>query len=123
MFLTDLLLLFARLPSIEDKKKNRYPELNEKTKDKVEGWCKNIRQLNSDIGRQVSILDSLDGAGEGNTGHGGGEVKRNYMNLIIGRLQKDIEDIIGVCKKTMVLNNKKTVSDQQKNNQDWILMK
>jgi hypothetical protein len=57
------------------------------------------------------MLESLDGAGDGNISHGGGEVKRNYMNLIIGRLQKDIEDIIGVCKKCMVLNLKKTVSD------------
>lgn len=45
------------------------------------------------------------------------------MSLIITRLQKDIEDMIGVCKRCMVLNLKKTVSDDQKNEQDWILMK
>jgi len=56
-------------------------------------------------------LESLDGAGDGNIGHGGGEIKRNFMSLIIGRLQKDIEDMISVCKKCMVLNIKKTVTD------------
>lgn len=102
-----------RLPSIEDKKKNKYPELNEKTKDKAEGWCKNIRSLNSEVGKQVNFLDGLDGdASQGNIGNGQGEIKKNYMSLVIGRLQKDIEDIIGVCKKCMVLNMKRTVSDQ-----------
>jgi len=49
-----MLLYFSfRLPSIDDKKKNRFPDLNDKTKDKVEGWCKNIRNLNGDIGKQV----------------------------------------------------------------------
>lgn len=100
-----------RLPSIDDKKKGKYPPLNEKTKDKVEGWCKNIRQLNTDIGRQVQVLDGLGGGFDGGGGGGSGEVKLNYMNIIIGRLQKDIEDMIAVCKKCMVLNLKKTVSD------------
>lgn len=58
------------------------------------------------------MLEALDGgAGDGNTGGGVGETKKNYMSLIISRLQKDIEDMIGVCKKCMVLNIKKTVSD------------
>lgn len=76
--------------------------MNERTKDKVEVWCKNIRTLNSDIGKQVGILDALDGgSSDGNMvggGPGGGEIKKNYMSLIMARLQKDIEDMIGVCK-------------------------
>ena len=60
----------------------------------------------------MGILDALDGgSGEGNIGHGAGEVKRNYMSLITTRLQKDIEDMVAVCKKVMVLNIKKNVSD------------
>ena len=68
-------------------------------------------------------MESLDGANEGTIGHGKGEIKKNYMGLIIARLQKDIEDIINVCKQCMVLNMRKTVSDQAKNDQDWIIMK
>jgi len=92
------------LPSIDDKKKNRFPELSDKTKDKVEGWCGNIRNLNSDIGKQVQLLDVLGGhGGTGGVGKGG-DVQRNYMGLIIMRLQKDVEDLINICKKVMVLN-------------------
>lgn len=39
------------LPSIEDKKKNKYPPLSDKTKDKAEGWLKTIRTLNTDVGQ------------------------------------------------------------------------
>jgi len=45
------------------------------------------------------------------------------MGLIIMRLQKDVEELINICKKVMVLNQKKTVSDLEKNDQDWVLKK
>ena len=60
-------------------------------------------------------MEALDGADDGNVGHGKGETKKNYMGLIIARLQKDIEDIINVCKKCLVLSLKRNVSDDSKN--------
>ena len=66
-----------------------------KTKDRVEGWRKNIHALTNDMKKQVDQLESLDN-GESNN-EGGGEMRRDYFNLIVNKLNKDIEELMKIC--------------------------
>lgn len=45
------------------------------------------------------------------------------MQIIIKRLQKDIEDLFKICQMTMVLNVNKTVTDPKENEDQWTIMK
>ena len=73
------------LPSIEDKKKGKFPALSDKTKDKVEDWCKNIRTLNTDMGKQMHYLDNISVGLDMGRGDGG-NVHSNYQFIIVKRL-------------------------------------
>jgi hypothetical protein len=66
-----------------------------KTKDRVEGWRKNIHALTNDMKKQVDQLESLDN-GESNN-EGGGEMRRDYFNLLVNKLNKDIEELMKIC--------------------------
>ena len=79
-----------------------------KTKDRVEGWRKNIHALTSDMKKQVDQLESLDNGDS--TAEGGSDMKRDYFNNLVNKLIKDIEDLLKICQKVTALNNKKVVS-------------
>lgn len=66
-----------------------------KTKDRVEGWRKNIHGLTSDLKKQVGILENLD-SGEQNES-GGSDNRRDYFSMIVAKMQKDIEDLVRIC--------------------------
>ena len=67
---------------------------------------------------QVSILEGLDN-GEQNES-GGGDNRRDYFTLLIGKLQKDIEDLVRICQKVLTLNIKKNTA-QSESDQAWTL--
>ena len=66
-----------------------------KTKDRVEGWRKNISNLTADLKKQVNILEDL-GSGEQTT-DGGGDMRRNYFEMIVAKMQKDIEELVRIA--------------------------
>ena len=114
------------LPPYEEykqaQKRGKQANINDKTKGQVESWCKNVRQLNEDLQKNINTLGNLkDGHDIG--GNGGGTVTSNYMAIIIKRLQKDVEDLFKLCQLTMVLNVKKTVTDAKENDDQWTIMK
>ena len=67
-----------------------------KTKDRVEGWRKNVGQLTGQLKNQMRNLEELGGDGE-NNGDGRGDVRRDYFKLLVSKLQKDIEDLVKIC--------------------------
>ena len=81
-----------------------------KTKDRVEGWRKNIHSLTGDLKKQTKILDNLD-PGEQNES-GGVDNRRDYFGMLIKRLQDDIDGVMGIARKVMTLNMKKNVSSK-----------
>lgn len=60
-------------------------------------------------------LEELGGDGE-NNGDGRGDVRRDYFKLLVTKLQKDIEDLVKICKDVLTLNLKKLATN---NDQDW----
>jgi hypothetical protein len=92
-----------------------------KTKDRVEGWRKNIHALTTDLKKQVNILDELDN-GDNNT-EGRGDIRRDYFSMVVARLQKDIEDLVRICQKVMTLNIKKAAGNKEVNDQNWTLQR
>ena len=82
-----------------------------KTKDRVEGWRKNINNLTNDLKNQVKILDNLD-SGESNT-EGGGDIRKDYFSNLVNKLNKDIEDLVKVCEKVTVIDLKKMSKPEQ----------
>lgn len=94
---------------------------NVKTKDRVEGFRKNIQDLSKDIKAQATLLDRLDDGDENQ--EGGGDIKRDYFSMMVARLQKDIEELVRICEKLMSLNINKAISSKESNEQNWTLMR
>ena len=89
-----------------------------KTKDRVEGWRKNIHALTNDLKHQVNLLDDI-GSGESNT-EGGGDMRKDFFSNLVHKLNKDIEDLVKICQRVTTLNLKKKSDDNEKN---WIIKK
>ena len=67
-----------------------------KTKERVDTWRKGIDGLTDDLKAQVNILEELDSGQDKNDG-GGGDVRRDYFEMIVSKLQKDIEELVRIC--------------------------
>jgi hypothetical protein len=82
--------------------------------------------LNDDLQKQIAFLGNLGNAHEIG-GNGGGAATSNYLNIIVRRLQKDVEDLMKICQLTMVLDVKKITTDQRLDDDQidsqWIIMK
>lgn len=111
---------------VKSKKTGKDAKISERTKGQVEAWCKNVRHLSDDLQKQLVFLGNLGNANEIG-GNGGGAATSNYMNIIVKRLQKDVEDLMKVCQLTMVLDVKKIATDQRLDEEQidsqWILMR
>lgn len=88
-------------------------ETDGKTKDRVEGWRKNIHAFTNDIKAQATLLDRLND-GEDNQ-EGGSDIKRDYFTMMVARLHKDIEELVRICEKLMSLNINKSISSKESN--------
>lgn len=66
-------------------------------------------------------MDELDN-GDNNT-EGRGDIRRDYFSMVVGRLQKDIEDLVRICQKVMTLNIKKNPGTKEVNDQNWTLQR
>ena len=75
-----------------------------KTKDRVEGWRKNVGALTGQLKSQIRNLNEL-GDGEAQ-GDGRGDTRRDYFTMIVSRLQKDIEDQVKICSRVTTLSLK-----------------
>ena len=92
-----------------------------KTKDRVESWRKNIHQLTGDLKKQVKILEDIDNGDSNETGNG--DMRKDYFIMIATKLSKDIEELVRICQKLMVLNMKKQVQSQEDNEKSWSFMR
>lgn len=92
-----------------------------KTKDRVEGWRKNIHLLTNDIKAQSTLLDNL-GNGEQDQ-EGGSDIKRDYFSMMVARLLKDIEELVRIAEKLLSLNINKAISGKDENANNWTLMR
>ena len=81
-----------------------------KTKQRVEGWNKGISTLTNDVKKGVDILDNLDNGEQ--TESGGGDIRKDYFGILVAKLNKDIEEQVRICQKVMILNLKKTMSQE-----------
>jgi hypothetical protein len=54
----------------------------------------------------------------GETSHEGrGDVRRDTFVLLVGKIQKDIDDLIKICQRLMTLNLKKAPGSKEQNDQ------
>ena len=66
-----------------------------KTKDRVEGWRKNINSFAGQVKTMQKNMEAID-TGEQNDG-GVGEGKRDYFSMLADRMIKDLEITVRVC--------------------------
>lgn len=87
------------------------PKTDGKTKERVEGWRKNVHSLTQDLKKQVKYFENMDNGDQGGGG-AGGDIRRDYFGLLASRLQKDIEYVVDICQKVMAIDNRKNISNQ-----------
>ncbi len=68
-----------------------------KTKDRVEVWRKNVKNLTDDMKKQMKLLGDLETGGSKNA-EGGGELVQDYFDLLVTQVSKEIQDLMSVCK-------------------------
>lgn len=67
-------------------------------------WRKNLHGLTDELMRQARVLEELgDASGGAKGGEGGGELKVDFFDHIVGQLSKEINDLMGVAKEVMQL--------------------
>ena len=104
-----------------DQSRKELSSADGKTKDRVEGWRKNIHLLTNDIKAQATLLDRLDD-GDDNQ-EGGSDIKRDYFSMMVARLLKDIEELVRIAEKLLSLNINKSISGKDENANNWTLMR
>ena len=73
------------------------------TKERVEIWRKNLHGLTDDLMKQAKMLEELGDGGAGKTAEGGGELKIDYFDFLVGQISKEIQELIVICKNVLSL--------------------
>jgi hypothetical protein len=82
-------------------------------KERVEDWRGNIQKLTTDLKKQVKFLDDLD---TGDTSHEGrGNIRRDIFGFLVDKFQKDIEELVKICQRLMVVDIKKQPGSKEIN--------
>ncbi len=81
----------------------------------MEDWRKNIHKLTGDLKKQVKMLDEENGESHH---EGRGDTRRDFFQTLVGKIQKDIEDLVRHCQRVLTLTMKKMAGGQEQNDQD-----
>ena len=53
--------------------------------------------------KQAKMLEELGDGGAGKTAEGGGELKIDYFDFLVGQISKEIQELIVICKNVLSL--------------------